>query len=220
MKTVRVWDLPTRLFHWLLVLSIIGLFVTGKIGGNWMDWHAKLGYLVLGLIVFRIVWGFVGNQHARFAGFVRGPAVVIAYLKGKAPAVLGHNPLGALSVLALIAIVGFQAVSGLFADDDILMRGPYANAVSGSVSAWFTKLHRLNSNVILGLVGLHLAAILFYTFVKRESLLKPMFTGEKSGEGAAFEAEIAEKARPAWAFWFIVALIAVLVWAVVTRQFG
>jgi cytochrome b len=183
MKTVRVWDAPVRLFHWLLVLSIIGLFITGKLGGNWMEWHARIGYCVIGLILFRLIWGFAGGYHARFVNFVRGPAAVLAYArslaKSQSQASIGHNPLGALSVLAMLTVIGLQASFGLFADDEILMSGPLASSVSSATSALLTKLHRLNSYVILALVATHLAAIGFYWFVKRENLVKPMITGKK-----------------------------------------
>jgi cytochrome b len=218
-ESIRVWDLPIRLFHWLLVLSVVGLFVTGKLGGNWLEWHKLLGFFTLGLLVFRVVWGGVGNEHARFANFVRGPRAIIAYLRHGTHAV-GHNPLGALSVLAMLAVLLFQALSGLFADDDIMMRGPYANAVSGAISAQLTKLHKLNADIILILVGVHVAAIAFYFFVKRENLVKPMITGEKSLSGAVFEAKVTERARPVWFSWVVAITSGVATYLVVTRAFG
>jgi cytochrome b len=224
MNSTQVWDIPTRVFHWLLVLAIIGLFVTGKVGGNWMEWHTRFGFFTLGLIAFRIVWGVVGGFHARFVNFVRGPSAVIRYfnsLRGRAPQEhhAGHNPMGALSTVGLIAIVGFQAVSGLFADDEILLQGPYASMVSSTVSSWMTKLHHWNSNLIIGLVVLHVAAILFYVFVKKENLVKAMFTGRKSAMGGNLEAQTPETARPAWVFWLVAIVVAVLTWAIVTKAF-
>ncbi|MCE2989375.1 MAG: cytochrome b/b6 domain-containing protein [Nitrosomonadaceae bacterium] len=225
---VYVWDLPVRLFHWLLVASIIGLFVTGKLGGNWMEWHKLIGFFTLGLVVFRIIWGVVGSEYARFASFVRGPGAVLAYLRGSfsgagsdgAKPYLGHNPLGALSVLGLLAVVLFQAISGLFADDDILMRGPYANAVSGAISAQLTKLHKLNSDLILVLVGLHLAAIAFYFFVKKENLVKPMLNGSKVADGSTAQAASAQKRPAPWLAWALAICVGVLTYLVVTRAFG
>ena len=157
MQTVRVWDIPVRLFHWLLVSAILGLFITAKLGGNWMEWHQKLGFFVLGLILFRVVWGLVGNHHARFVNFVRGPATVIQYAKGllkpsSSPAI-GHNPLGACSVLALLAVMAFQVATGLFSNDDILLEGPYASTVSKALSDQLTSLHKLNSDLILFLIA-------------------------------------------------------------------
>ncbi len=220
----RVWDWPIRLFHWLLVLAIIGLFVTGKLGGNWMEWHQPLGAFVLGLIVFRIIWGFVGSYHARFANFVRGPGGVIGYLKtiigksdGPAATHLGHNPLGALSVLAMLLVIGFQAVSGLFADDDILASGPYAAAVSKAVSDWLTKMHKLNSDLILILIGLHIAAIAFYFFVKKDNLVKPMLTGDKEVVVDGVVEPMVESANLWWRFGVIALLVAGGVYAVYTK---
>ncbi len=209
---MRVWDIPVRLFHWLLVLAVIGLFVTGKLGGNWMEWHQRLGAFVLGLVVFRIIWGVIGGHHARFAKFVKGPATVLAYIKslsgkGEAPVhYAGHNPMGALSVVAMLLVLGFQAVSGLFADDDILSRGPYAGAVAKEVSDWLTRLHKWNSNVILALIGLHIAAILFYVFVKKDNLVKPMFTGKKTKPDDAVGAE--ETGGRYWSSWIVALLVA------------
>ena len=231
-RTVRVWDLPTRVFHWTLALAVIGLVITAKVGGNAMEVHKKLGFLVLGLIVFRVIWGFVGSRHARFSSFVRGPATALAYFKsmknGNARRYLGHNPLGAWSVVALLTVVGFQATSGLFADDDILMKGPYADAVSSATSALLTKLHKWNANAIYALVGLHLAAVLFYVFVKRDNLIKAMFSGSKPvsaaddvpAEPQASMMEMAEAPRPAWVFWLVAVVVALTTIFVVTRKFG
>lgn len=228
---VRVWELPIRLFHWLLVLSIIGLFVTGKIGGNLMEWHRKIGFFVLGLITFRVVWGFVGGEHSRFTSFVRGPSAVFAYarslVKGGGTSTLGHNPMGALSVLGLLAVVGFQAVSGLFVDDEILMKGPYADSVSGKVVSLMTKLHHWNSNLIIALVVLHLCAIAFYVFVKREALVKAMFTGDKrivaeeanANNDGQNGAKMPETPRPLWLSWVCAIAVAGLTYAVTARPF-
>jgi cytochrome b len=174
---LRVWDLPTRLFHWLLAALVVGSFVTVKVGGNLMVWHERLGYAALALVAFRIVWGFVGGRYARFASFVRGPGAVLDYLRGGA-AGPGHNPLGALSVLALLAAVAFQASSGLFANDDIAFEGPLARYVSGATSSLLTTWHRRNEWVILALVVLHVGAILWYRFGRGHDLVRPMLTGD------------------------------------------
>lgn len=175
--TVRVWDLPVRLFHWLLALLIACSFITVKLGGNAMVWHERSGIAILVLIGFRLIWGFMGSRHARFASFVRGPSAVMASLKG-APTGLGHSPLAALSVLALLGAVGFQAVTGLFTSDDIAFEGPLAVRVSGKVSHWLTELHEGNESVLIALIALHLAAVAWYTLVKRRTLIKPMITGD------------------------------------------
>ena len=176
---VRVWDLPTRLFHWTLAALIVASFVTVKVGGNLMVWHERLGYAVLTLILFRLVWGVAGGRYARFASFVRGPRALIAYLRD-APQTPGHNPVGALSVLALLAAVGFQATSGLFTNDDIAFEGPLAVKVSGATSSLLTTMHRWNEKVILVLVALHLVAILYYRVGKGRNLVGPMLTGDAS----------------------------------------
>ena len=178
-KIIRIWDLPIRLFHWLLVTCIVISFVTVKIGGNAMDFHARAGYCVLALIIFRICWGLIGSHHARFINFVPSPKSLFAYVSGKTKAGLGHNPLGALSVLALIASVGLQAVTGLFANDDISFEGPFAKHVSNEVVALFTSIHYFNEKVLIILIVLHLCAILYYQKFKGENLIKPMLLGDK-----------------------------------------
>ncbi len=226
MNSIRVWDLPVRLFHWLLTLSILGLFITVQLGSEWMEWHKRLGYVALGLVLFRVVWGFVGSHHARFATFVRKPSTVIAYAKslraGGAKQFLGHNPLGALSVIALLACVGFQAVSGLFANDDIDFQGPYASMVSKAWSNRLTGLHKLNSDLLLILLGLHLAAIAYYVFFKRENLLKAIVTGEKTIDVSASirDAQMAGTPRPAWLSWVVAVGVGAFTYAVVMRVFG
>ena len=185
MAKVRIWDLPTRLFHWTLLALVVASFVSGRIGGNAMKWHMLSGYTILTLIVFRLLWGIAGSRYARFASFVRGPGEVLATLlatvRGSATPHAGHNPLGALSVLALLVALFVQASTGLFANDDISTEGPLAKLVSGAVSESLTSIHRINRYVILALVALHLAAIAFYTWVKRERLVGPMITGDKHG---------------------------------------
>lgn len=174
---VHIWDLPTRLFHWALVACIIGAFVSVKLGGLYMDWHVRFGCAALGLILFRLLWGFFGPRYARFAQFVRGPATVARYLKGAA-APAGHNPLGALSVLALLLVIGFQAVSGLFTTDDIMTQGPLFGYVSETVSAAMTSWHKLNEWVILALIALHLVAVAWYGVVRRKRLVRAIITGK------------------------------------------
>jgi cytochrome b len=178
-KIIRVWDLPIRLFHWLLVAGIILSFVTVKIGGNAMSWHAFSGYCVLSLIIFRIIWGFVGSYHARFMHFLPSPKGLIYFLRGKTEAGLGHNPLGALSVLALLFSVGLQAVTGLFANDDIAFEGPFAKYVSNDVVQLLTSIHYFNENILIIVIALHLCAILYYQKFKGENLIKPMLVGDK-----------------------------------------
>jgi cytochrome b len=176
---IRVWDLPTRLFHWTLTLCIVLGIIFVKIGGNAMQWHAYCGYLALALVVFRIIWGFAGSWHARFANFVPSPKRLVAYLRGETAGGLGHNPLGALSVIALLLAVLIQACTGLFIDDDIFFQGPFAKYVSNATVAFLTSMHRFNQYIIMALVALHIGAILFYQIYKKESLVGPMITGDK-----------------------------------------
>ncbi|MBK5962604.1 cytochrome b [Thiocystis minor] len=176
---IRVWDFPTRLVHWLLFLLAAAAFFTGLSGGNLMVWHGRFGLAILGLLAFRLVWGLIGSTYARFSQFVRGPGTILAYLRGHWHGV-GHNPLGALSVLALLGLLLFQTLSGLAADDDIAFKGPLSALVSAQTSAWLTGLHRQTIWIIGALVGLHVCAILFYTFVRRDNLIQPMLNGRKA----------------------------------------
>lgn len=178
-REILVWDLPVRLFHWLLFGLVVAAIVTVKIGGNAMVWHGRIGQAVLALIAFRIVWGLVGSTTARFGQFVRGPRAIIDYWKGRWTGV-GHSPLGALSVLALLAVLGFQATSGLFVTDDIAFNGPLYRAVSASTAAQLSGWHRQAEWLIYGLIALHLLAVLFYRLGKRDDLITPMLTGRKT----------------------------------------
>lgn len=182
-RQILVWDLPIRLFHWLLVILMVTSFVTGKIGSIWMQYHMLSGYAVLGLLVFRLVWGFVGGRYARFSSFIYGPSQVLKYirtmLKMDAPKYPGHNPLGGWSVLAMLITLSVQIVTGLFANDDIFTEGPFYYLVGKATSDWLARIHRLNQEVIILVIGVHITAVLFYLIIKKENLIKPMFTGRK-----------------------------------------
>lgn len=178
---VKVWDVPTRLFHWTLVILIVVLGVSGQMGR--LDVHMLVGPAVVALILFRLVWGVVGSETARFAHFVRGPRAVLAYMAAaRAGAVrsVGHNPLGAFSVLALLTLVLVQGVTGLFTSDDILSEGPLAHLVSAKTVALLSSVHRIGFNLLLAFVGLHLAAVAFYRFVKKDDMVEAMVTGLKT----------------------------------------
>ncbi|MCB1900036.1 cytochrome b/b6 domain-containing protein [Cognatazoarcus halotolerans] len=177
-KKIRLWDLPTRIFHWSLFLLVMAAIVTVKIGGNAMVWHGRIGVAIVGLLAFRIVWGLVGSTYARFANFVRGPGAIRAYLQGRWKGV-GHNPLGALSVLALLGLLVFQVSTGLFANDDISFNGPLYPLVGKDTSDWLSGLHNQAEWFIYGLISLHVAAIVYYVRVKKDNIVKPMITGEK-----------------------------------------
>lgn len=174
-----VWDLPLRLFHWLLAILVVAAIATATIGGNALEWHMRAGYGILVLLIFRLLWGIWGGHHARFASFVRGPGAVLAYLRGEIAAGAGHNPLGALSVLAMLAVLFAQAVMGLFANDDIFTEGPLYKLVSKETSDWLTGLHKQNLYLIGGLIALHLSAVFYYLLAKRDNLIRPMITGYK-----------------------------------------
>ncbi|WP_341889434.1 cytochrome b/b6 domain-containing protein [Variovorax sp. YR752] len=176
----RVWDLPTRLFHWALAFAVIGLIVTGLNGI--MEWHFRLGYTVLALLLFRLVWGFVGGRWSRFAAFIYAPGSVIAYLRGKSHPdhLIGHTPLGALSVFAVLALLILQVATGLMADDEISASGPLTRFVSGAMVSLATGWHKAQGKwIVIGLVSLHVLAVLFYVLVKRHRLVGPMLSGDK-----------------------------------------
>ena len=180
-KRIRLWDLPTRLFHWLLVISVAAALISGQVGGNFIEWHGKIGLFIVGLIVFRLVWGLFGSTYARFTQFFPTPAKLKAYLRGEWRGV-GHNPLGAFSVFGLLGLLSFQMISGLFGNDDITFYGPLFDLVSKDLSNKLTSLHHLASNLIYLLIALHLGAIAFYGHVKKDNLVKPMITGWKETE--------------------------------------
>lgn len=184
-KAVRVWDLPTRLFHWLLVGCFVGSLVSVSIGGNAMAWHFRFGYATLALIAFRVVWGFVGPRYARFSSFPPNPAAALRHLSGGAvgggP---GHNPLGAFSVYAMLLAFAFQAGTGLFANDSIAWDGPLRHLVSDSTSDLLTRLHKINRFVVIALILLHLGAIAWYVRVRHQPLLRPMLRGDRDFDDA------------------------------------
>jgi cytochrome b len=209
----RVWDLPTRLFHWTLALLVAFSLVSIQLGGFWKDWHMRSGYAILALVVFRLLWGFAGSRTARFASFVRGPRAVLAYLRGRAShAGDGHNPAGGWSVLALLAVLGVQAVTGLFSNDGSFSEGPLARLVSGETSDLFATVHRYGEWAIYAVVGLHLAAIAWYAAVRREPLVRAMVTGRRPGNVVATEDDAMTRLRAL----LLAALAAALVGWVVT----
>jgi cytochrome b len=192
-----VWDLPLRVFHWGLLVCITGSFVTASLGGNLFVWHFRFGYAVIALVLFRLVWGFAGSRYSRFQSFPPSPSSALQYLRGKTAPTLGHNPLGALSVYALLLSLLVQVTTGLFANDGIMWDGPLRNWVTGETSDMITGWHKLNRIVLMVLIATHVCAIAFYTWVKKESLVKAMLTGYKSDvaekTGTAEQAEKADQ---------------------------
>ena len=185
---VRVWDAPTRLFHWALVACFLALVISGQVGGGAMVWHFRFGYGVLTLILFRLVWGFHGGHWSRFATFLYRPHQIYRYLLGHSEPEqqVGHNPLGALSVFAMLAFLAFQVASGLMSDDEIAASGPLTRFVSTYWVESATFYHKeIGKLTLLLLAVLHLSAIAFYFFRKHENLIKPMVLGDKSLSFAA-----------------------------------
>lgn len=212
LQTVPVWDLPTRLFHWTLVALMIVQWLTAEFGSA-MDWHVWGGYAVLALVLFRVIWGFVGSDTARFSDFVRGPGAALEYakalLRGETPLYLGHNPMGGWSILAMLVLLLIQAGTGLFANDDIVTEGPLYAWVSKGTSDWLTTIHRINFNLLLLVIAVHISAVLFYLFVKRENLIHPMLSGRKQ-----LSSDLANAAPRIVSPWIGLAVLAVAVAAV------
>jgi cytochrome b len=204
--TIHIWDLPHRLFHWLLAASVSASYITAKIGGELIDWHGRLGVFILGLLVFRIVWGFIGSTHSRFVSFFPTFSRITAYLKGRWQGI-GHNPLGALSVLALLGTLGLQVGTGLFANDDIAFQGPFFDLVDKDLSDKLTGWHNLAFNFLLGLVVLHLLAIIYYRWIKKTNLVKPMVTGKKEIPVALAESISTQQVKGFGAVRFILSLL-------------
>jgi cytochrome b len=197
---ILVWDWPIRVFHWALVLAVAAAIVTAEVGGGWMRWHGIAGLTILGLVVFRILWGFVGSTHARFSDFVPTPASVVAYLKGRWQGV-GHNPLGALSVLALLGVLTLQFGTGLFTNDDIDFTGPLYPLVTDALAGKLTSWHKRTAYVLFALLAVHVAAIVFHAWIRTENLVKPMVDGHKQ----------VEHGRPARQTGWLTLIVAVLV---------
>lgn len=177
-KKIKVWDVPTRMFHWLTVVLLICLWWTADAGE--MEWHQVCAYSFLVLIVFRLLWGFVGSDTAKFKDFVAGPKKVIGYLRepSKEP-VVGHNPMGGYMVLLMLFVLTLQLLTGLFATDDIFTEGPLYAMVSSDTASFMTWLHKMNFNFILGCIALHLCAITIYA-IKGHKLVAAMISGKKS----------------------------------------
>lgn len=181
---VRIWDLPTRGFHILLAVCVAGLVATGELGGDAMRLHFYFGYAVLTLVLFRVVWGFLGGHWSRFVNFVPSPFALLAYVRAvlakTPPQTVGHNPLGALSVLGMLGLLLLQVLSGFLTDDEISYAGPWTALVS---SDWVSRATEYHSDIgkvlLLLLVGLHVGTVLYYKRVKHEDLITPMLNGDK-----------------------------------------
>ncbi|MDM7859841.1 cytochrome b/b6 domain-containing protein [Alteromonas sp. ASW11-36] len=182
-QNVLIWDLPTRLFHWLLVAGITTQWLTAEYLDNAIDWHFTIGYCLLGLIAFRLVWGLLGTHYARFSNYPLHPIKGIHYskqlLRKDSEVYAGHNPIGSWAVIAMLLIIALQAISGLFVTDDIFSEGPYYSVVSAEVKDVMAFIHFNFFDVLLWIIGLHIAAALFYQFYKRQTIITAMFSGKK-----------------------------------------
>ena len=189
-----IWDLPLRVFHWLLASSVLGAWITYKIGTRAFGWHQWFGYACLVLVTFRVLWGCIGPRYARFADFLRGPGVTWRYardwLSPRSVAHAGHNPLGGWMVLVLLALVAAEGVSGLFANDEIFNVGPLYGYVTDATSDRFSSWHRVLADGLWYAIALHLLAIGAYFLWRGENLLGPMITGRKSGAWLPVDAGI------------------------------
>lgn len=184
-KKARVWDLPTRVFHWLLVLSVCtGWLLGDNLSFSNINWHFYLGYMTIGLLVFRLIWGFIGSAPARLSSLLFSPGEIFGYLRRigrrEPSGVAGHNPIGALSVIAMLVALTVQVATGLISEsDDFFTSGPFAGYVDDAVVQAANAVHEINSKILLVLVATHVAALLFYWIWKRENLVGPMLTGSK-----------------------------------------
>lgn len=179
---VRVWDMPTRLFHWSLAACFIGLLISGQVGDGAMVWHFRMGYTVLSLLLFRLVWGFVGGRWSRFSAFIVGPGTILRYLRGQSTALqsVGHNPLGSLSVLAVLGFLLLQVSTGLFSDDEIATTGPLSKFAPSLWVGRATHYHTaVGKYILIGLVVLHVAALVFYRVRHQQKLVLAMVIGDK-----------------------------------------
>jgi len=216
--TVRVWDLPTRLFHWLLVGCVVALIVTGNMGGDMMVWHARCGFAVLTLVLFRLGWGFWGGHWSRFKQFDLHPKAALTYVRdiqhGVHSPQLGHNPLGAWSVCFVLLLLALQIATGMVADDEISFTGPFNHWVSGNTVTWATWYHKaVGKKLLLLWFALHLFAMLFHRWRFGENLVSAMFNGNKASPYKA----TGSQDRSAHRMWALLALVicALLVWLLV-----
>jgi cytochrome b len=210
---VLVWDLPTRITHWLFAVCIAISWWTAE--QRFMDWHRYSGYTMLGLLVFRLYWGFAGSSTARFTRFVRHPRAVLDYFKlsrERRAHIIGHTPLGSWSVIALLLAMIVQVTLGLFATDvDGLESGPLSHLVSFDGGRAFAEAHELSFDVLIALAAVHVVAILFYLLYDRNDLTSPMLSGRKRVAG---EVPGMQKV-PMWRLWTGVTLATLVVWGII-----
>ena len=181
---MRIWDLPIRLFHWAIVVLLGFSWLSAEIGtGFWMRLHVLSGLTILAMLLFRVIWGFIGSDTARFTRFLKSPMEAFRHLghmtRREADTEIGHNAAGGWMVLGLLALLAFQVATGLCANDDAMTEGPLALRVGKETSDWLTHLHDLNFKLIQIAVVLHVLAVIAYRVLKGQNLLTPMITGKK-----------------------------------------
>jgi cytochrome b len=213
MQRIKVWDLPVRLFHWSIVVLIAAAWVTQEF--NLMDWHVWCGYAILTLLLFRVIWGFVGSDTARFSQFLKSPIAALRHLahlrRREEDREIGHNAAGGWMVLVMLALLGVQAGTGLFSNDDGNTEGPLMHLVDKEQSDWLSKIHALNFNLILAVIVLHVLAIVAYAMLKRQNLVRPMLTGRKDMPGNTVAPRLVS---PVWAVVSLAAAVGIVAWVV------
>lgn len=215
--SLKIWDVPVRVFHWLLVVLFVTAYATNALGTNYFKYHVWSGYAIIVLVSFRILWGLVGTYHARFINFVRNPITTIKYVvsifKRTDKHYVGHNPLGAIMVITLLTAILAQAITGLFTNDEIFNLGPLYGYISNDLSLQLTSIHRQLFYWILGAIALHVVAVFIHVFLKRDNIIKAMFTGRKiSSEGNTQKA--ISSSRIGLAVIIVVALALLLAWVI------
>lgn len=207
---VRIWDLPVRLFHWAIVLLVPALWATHE--WEMLDTHILLGEIMLGLLLWRLLWGVLGSSTARFAGFVKGPGAVLRYVTGRGRKAFGHNPLGGWSVVAMLLLLLVQVGLGLFAiDEDALYEGPLAHFVSYDTARTLAHRHETVFWILASVIAVHILAILWYRIARRDDLITPMITGR----GAPLAGEAPPVAAPLWRFGLSVLLASAITFVII-----
>jgi len=203
---IKVWDFPTRFFHWAMVLLLVSLWWTAENGE--MQWHQVCAYLLMVLVVFRLAWGFLGSETSLFKQFLVSPKRVVQYtLQQPKPNSIGHNPLGGYMVVLLLTLIILQLGTGLFATDDVFTEGPLMYLVSSDTASWLTWLHKNNFNLIIAMSAVHILAVAVH-LLKGENLIKAMFSGYKNMQASI----VAPKLCSPLLALIIIAIIFSLVW--------
>lgn len=216
-KKLFVWDLPVRLFHWLLLISLLSAWYTSNGERDLIDYHLKIGYFTLGLIIFRIMWGIFGTQYAKFSQFFPTKAKLLSYLnkskQNQVDTTVGHNPLGGLMIILMLLLILSQAISGLFMNDDVFTTGPYYESVNSSIQKFMSLIHHNVFDIILFVSVVHIGAIFYYLFAKKINLIVPMFTGYKSTDNN--EASSIKSSKLLLALVIILLIVVFLYWLLV-----